>query len=151
MMLDAFDRKLLRRLQQDCSETVSEIADHAGLSKSACHRRIKALEAAGYITRYAALLEPKSLGYELAFSVAIRLHGQSDGEMQGCENAIVKIPEVMSCSLMTGQTDYLLMVLARNADDYEKIHHRLARIPEVANVDTSLILRNILGPASIPI
>lgn len=151
MQIDRTDQVILRELQRDCSRTIGEISDCVGLSKSACHRRIKLLEASGFIEGYAALINPKSIGYQLEFSVGVRLHGQSDAEMRRFEKTILKIPEVVSCRLMTGQTDFQLHVVAQSSQDYEEIHHRLAKIPEVLNLETSLVLRCIKGPATIPI
>ncbi|MEM7662121.1 MAG: Lrp/AsnC family transcriptional regulator [Pseudomonadota bacterium] len=150
-MIDDIDRKILRELQSDCSKSIAELADKVGLSKSACHRRVKILEDSAIIDGYRASLRPKAVGYELSFYVGVRLKGQSDREMGSFEKKVLKIPEVVSCRLMTGQTDYLLYLLAADADDYERIHHRLARIEEVANLESSLVLRDVSGSSSIPV
>ncbi|MEM7005507.1 MAG: Lrp/AsnC family transcriptional regulator [Pseudomonadota bacterium] len=149
--MDELDRKLLRELQLDCSKSISDIADSIGLSKSACHRRIKNLEDRNVISGYQATLRPKSMGYELAFYVGVRLKGQSDHDMKAFEKKVLQIPEVVSCRLMTGPTDYLIYLLAADADDYERIHHRLARIEQVANLETSLVLRDVSGQPAVPV
>lgn len=141
--LDRQDRKILAMLQQNCRQSLSDIAEHAGLSKSACHRRVSALQDNGFISRFTAVLNPEALGYALIFAVEVRLKGQSHDEMEEFERAIMKIPQIMECHLMTGQTDYFLRVAARSADDYEKLHHELARLPGVSNLVSGLVLRTV--------
>ena len=148
--LDVLDRKILRRLQEDCRRPAAEIADAVGLSKSACHRRIQLLERRGIVERYAAIVKPKSLGYPLMFAVDITLRGQSDEEMSDFEKGVMGIGEIVECQLMTGQNDYALRVVARDVEDFEKIHHRLARLPGVATVVSRLALRTVKQSTGMP-
>ncbi len=149
-ILDRNDRKILQLLQQDCRQPVSEIADRIGLSKSACHRRIRMLQEGGIIDQFTAVLRPEALGYTLTFAIEVRLKGQSDEEMSQFEAAVMEIPQILECQLMTGQTDYSLRVAARSAEDYEDLHHRLARLPGVSNIISSLVLRTVKKSAGLP-
>ncbi|MEM9423035.1 MAG: Lrp/AsnC family transcriptional regulator, partial [Pseudomonadota bacterium] len=116
--LDALDRKILQTLQADCRQSVADMADQVGLSKSACHRRVKLLEEQGIIDRYTAVLSPSSLGYSLTFVVDITLRAQSDDVMTAFENSVRRLPQVLECQLMTGRNDYILRVVAQSAEDY---------------------------------
>lgn len=149
--LDRMDRKILKLLQEDCRQPVSDIADAVGLSKSACHRRVKALTDAGIIDRFTATLRPDALGYHLVFSIDVRLKGQSDEVLRRFESDVMEIAEVLECQLMTGETDYTLRVVARDSADYERIHHRLARLPGVSTLVSRLVLRTVKKPSGMPL
>lgn len=143
LTLDAADYRILNALQRDSSQSIAHIAEAAGLSKSACHRRIKILEEAGCIERYAARLDLERLGYELSFIVELSLEGQSEQTMERFEREVLHIPEVLECTLMTGENDYVLRVVARNVKDYERIHHRIAKLPGIVTIKSSLALRTV--------
>ncbi len=149
--LDAFDRKILRALQADARRSVGDVAELVGLSKSACHRRMQQLEQGGIIDRYAAILDPKALGFSLRFIVDLTLAGQNDDVLSEFETSVARIPEVIECDLVTGQTDYVLRVVAQNIEDYERVHHRIARLPGVVAVTTRLVVRNVMPQSGLPI
>ena len=149
--LDRIDKKILADLQADSRRPVAEVAERCGLSKSACHRRIKLLQDQGVIERYMAVLNARALGYSLIFVVEVTLQGQSEESMRDFEKAVLRIPEVLECQLMTGQQDYILRVAARSAEDYEHIHHRLARLPGVATLQSSLALRTVKAWTGLPL
>ena len=85
-----------------------QLADSVSLSESACLRRVRALEEAGYIDRYVALLNQPSVGLSGNVFVHIGLHREEESELAAFEGAVRDIPEVMECFLMTGEFDYLL-------------------------------------------
>ena len=149
--LDAYDRAILARLQRDCRQAVATLAQSVGLSKSACHRRMQLLEKRGVISGYEAVIDANAIGYRLHFIVNVRLGGQSDERMKAFELGVKKIPEVLECHLMTGDTDYSLRVVARDVEDYERIHHRLARLPGVSTLTSSLAVRSVMDGARVPL
>jgi DNA-binding Lrp family transcriptional regulator len=141
-ILDKSDKIILKMLQAGSQQPLSEIAAKAGLSPSSCHRRIKTMEADGLILGYTATLNRKLLGLANEFFVELSLVAQTEEAFEKLEKALQRVPEILECHLMSGQFDYLLRVVARDAEDYERIHRtRLARLPGVQRIQSSLALR----------
>lgn len=150
--LDAIDRKLLRLLQADSRRSVQELGEAAGLSASACHRRVKALEERGAIDGYQAVLDPRTLGYEMQFFIEVGLVSQQEAVLDAFEAAVADIPEVLECHLMAGQSDYLLRVVCRDPEDFERLHRRLAaRLPGVARLHSNMSIREVKARQGLPI
>jgi DNA-binding Lrp family transcriptional regulator len=150
--LDATDKTLLRHLQRDGHATNAELAEAAHLSESACFRRVRALEAAGVIAGYAALLDPRKVDLGLTVFVSITLASQAEDQLATFEAAVSEMPEIMDCHLMAGQADYLLRVVAADVDDLERIHAtRLTRLPGVARINSSIALRDVVRRSALPV
>ncbi len=149
---DSIDRRILMELQRDCRLPIAEVAQKAGLSPSACHRRVKLMEAAGIIEGYAARLSREALNLTIEFFVEISLQTQSEDALERFEKAVALVPEILECHLMGGQFDYLLRVAAVDAQDYERIHRtRIARLPGLARIQSSLALRTVKGWRGYPV
>lgn len=143
-MIDAIDRKILVALQDNCRQSISDVADKVGLSTSACHRRIGLLEERGIIERYAARLNGAKLGYNMTFYVEVTLEGQSEAILSAFEKAALARPEVLECHLMTGNADYLIKVAAPDTQDYERIYRRtISALPHVSRIQSSLVMKTI--------
>jgi Lrp/AsnC family leucine-responsive transcriptional regulator len=152
LQLDATDRKLLRELQADSRRSVQVLGDAVGLSASACHRRIKALEDAGLVSGYSARLDAGRLGYTMQFFIEVGLTSQSEAALEAFEAAVQDIPEVLECHLMAGQSDYILRVVCRDHEDFERLHRRLsARLPGVARIHSNLSIRMVKAGAGLPV
>lgn len=150
--MDKFDAKILRELQTDSNIAVAELADRIGLSTSACHRRVKLLEAAGLIAGYSARVNPKALGLDLEVFVDITLTSQSRESMIAFEEAVQLYDEILECVLTTGTADYLLRIAAKDVADYDNIHRNcLARLPGVSGMQTSFALRSIKAWRGYPV
>jgi DNA-binding Lrp family transcriptional regulator len=150
--LDAVDLSLLAALQRDGRATNAELAQQARLSESACLRRVKILEQKGVIERYAAVVNPRAVGLPLSVFVTISLTAQSEAALAAFEREIATVPEVMECYLMTGSSDFLVRVVARDVDDLARIHAtRLTRLTGVARVTSSIALRAIVRRADLPL
>jgi DNA-binding Lrp family transcriptional regulator len=150
--LDRTDKFILQALQDKGNLPLSELAERVGLSASSCHRRVKLLEERGLITGYAARLDRKSLGLANEFFVEVSLIAQSEDALEKFEKAVQRVPEILECHLMSGQFDYLLRVVARDAEDYERIHRtRLARLPGLQRIQSSLALRTIKNWSGYPV
>ena len=150
--LDHQDLKILRVLQKNGRISNSELADLVGLSSSACHRRLQILEKGNIIDSYVALLSPKAVGIRNTVYVEIKLTRQFDEALESFERSVRLIPEVVECHLMSGTADYLLKVLAKDSDDFERIHrHYLSRLPYVSNVESSFALRQVFKTTAISI
>ena len=150
--MDKTDRQILRALQHDGRLSNVELAQAIHLSESATLRRVRALEEAGLITRYVALLSAQKTGFPTNVFVNITLYRQDQDDLQTFEEAVRKVPEVMECYLMTGESDYLVRVACRDAADFERLHSQhLTRLPGVARVQSSFALRVVRRTTELPI
>lgn len=150
--MDTTDKIILSQLQRQGNLPLSDLAEKAGLSASSCHRRVKALEAKGIITGYNAAIDRKALGLANEFFVEVSLTGQSEDTLEKFEKAVQRVPEILECHLMSGQFDYLLRVVARDAEDYERIHRtRIGRLPGVQRIQSMLALRTVKDWGGYPV
>lgn len=144
-MLDDIDVKILRTLQGDGRITNVELASRVHLSPSACLRRVQNLEGEGVIRSYTVLINEAALGHKLSIFVHITLDRQTEDFLSAFEAAVKDCPEIMDCYLMSGQSDYLLRVVAKDAEDYERLHKEtLSRLPGVTRIQTSIALRRVV-------
>jgi Lrp/AsnC family leucine-responsive transcriptional regulator len=147
--LDDFDQKILIELERDGVLTAAALAERIGLSASACHRRVKALEAAGVIEGYAAILSEKALGRSATVFVAVTLEDQRRETMAKFERAVALCREVQDCHLMTGESDYLLRIVIADDDRYERIHQdTLSRLPGVRRLVSNFTIRTVFRRAA---
>jgi len=152
LQIDAIDRKLLRALQGDSRKSVQDLGDMVGLSASACHRRLKTLEERGLVEGYRAVLSAPRLGYSMQFFIEVGLTSQSEVALEAFEAAVQDIPEVLECHLMAGQSDYILRVICRDHEDFERLHRRLsARLPGVARIHSNMSIRTVKARTGLPI
>jgi DNA-binding Lrp family transcriptional regulator len=152
MRLDRTDRALLAELQRDGRLTNRDLADRVHLSESACLRRVRALEEAGVIDRYAAVVSQNKVGLPGNVFVSITLNRQDQTDLSAFEEAVKRVPEVMECYLMTGPQDYLLRVVVSDPSDFERVHSQhLTRLPGVARVQSSFALRTVRKSDELPV
>ena len=152
MKLDRTDRTILTELQRDGRLSNRELAEKVHLSESACLRRVRALEDAGVIDRYAALVSQSKVGLPGNVFVSITLNRQEQTDLAAFEEAVKRVPEVMECYLMTGAQDYLVRVVVSDAADFERLHSQhLTRLPGVARVQSSFALRTVRKSAELPV
>lgn len=152
MRLDRADVRILRELQQDAKLSNTALAARVGLSESACLRRVRLLEQAQVIQRYTAVLNAAKVGLAVSFIIRITLRAQTDRDLSAFEQAIAAVPEVTECDLTTGESDYVLRVVARDAEDFERLHSKvLTKLPGVARVESSFVLRAVVKSAGLPI
>ena len=113
---------------------------------------MRLLEEQGYIERYVAVLNAAKLGIGVGLLVRITLKSQVDRELKAFEAAVRAVPEVVECYLTTGESDYVLRVVARSAEDIERIHSKvLTKLPGVARVESSFVLREVTRGAALPL
>lgn len=152
MNIDRKDTIILNVLQKDGRVSNVSLAETVGLSEAACLRRVRALEKDGYITGYAARVNASKLGLGSNVFVEITLHQEQQQDLQAFEAAVARVPEVMECYLVTGQYDYLLRIVVRNLEDFERIHREaITSLPGVSRVQTSFALRAVKKESSLPI
>jgi DNA-binding Lrp family transcriptional regulator len=144
--LDAIDRNIIRLLRLNARMSNAKLAQEAGLSPSACLRRIRALEHSGAIRGYTAIVGPSSHEAAMAVIINITLERQTEDCLNRFEAAVRNHPEIQECYLMTGDSDYLLRVEVENSAEFERIHTDiLSMLPGVARIHSSFSIRNVLA------
>jgi Lrp/AsnC family leucine-responsive transcriptional regulator len=130
----------------------AELSEKVNLSPSACHRRVQRMEAEGYIKDYVALLDARKMGMPTTVFVEITLQGQADEVLDAFEKAVARVPDVLECHLMAGTADYILKVVAEDTEDFARIHRQyLARLPGVAQMQSSFALRTVFKTTALPV
>ena len=153
MKLDRFDKQILGILQTDGRIHNQDLADRIGLSASPCLRRVRALEDAGLITGYRAIVDAKRLGLTLMALIHISMDVHTPERFESFERAIAVLPEVLECLLITGQdADYQIKVVVRDMDHYQALLlNRITRIAGVTGVHSSFVLRRIVDKNIVPV
>lgn len=152
MNMDSIDHRILNVLQKQGRISNADLSEKINLSPSACHRRVQRLENDGFIKDYVALLDPRKLGCSSTIFVEITLSGQADEILDRFEREVAKIPDVLECHLMAGTADYMLKVVAQDTEDFARIHRRyLARLPGVAQMQSSFALRTVFKTTALPV
>ena len=151
MDFDRKDRQILQALQEDASQPVAEIADRVGLSQNACWRRIKLLEAEGVITGRVALVDPTAVGVGVTVFVSVRTSEHSAEWLSGFAASVVDIPEVVEFYRMSGDIDYLLKILVKDIDDYDRVYKKLIAGTTLSDVSSSFAMERIKSTTCVPI
>ena len=150
--LDRIDLKILNELQQNASLTNVELASRVNLSPSPCLARVRTLEKLGVIDRRIALLDPAVLGIGVTAFIQIKLEKQVQTSLENFTRSIDRLAQVMECYLMTGESDYMLRVMAADIEDLEDlIVNKLSRIPGVSSIRSNLALKRISHKTVLPI
>jgi DNA-binding Lrp family transcriptional regulator len=148
--LDAIDRRILRELQDDGRITNVELARRVGISPPPCLRRVRALEEAGYIKGYRALLDGKLLGHDITVFALVHLSSQADADLKQFEEFVRAEPLVRECWMLSGEIDFILKCVAPDLKTFQDFVTKLTAAPHVRNVKTSLTLRNSKDAALVP-
>lgn len=144
--MDRIDRKILDLLAADSRLTGEQLGERVGLSPSAAHRRVKALEESGTITGYRARLSKAARGNPSTVFVQVTLTDQRQATMLAFEDALADTPQAVEAYLMSGQSDYLVKVLVRDDDSYERIHREiLSALPGVQRLVSQFTIRTLEG------
>ena len=152
VQLDAMDRQILAALQNNGRISNQDLAQHVHLSPSACLRRVKALEEAGVIDSYVALLNPRALGRQGTSFTIINLESTQPQRLQAFEQAAQATPEILDCFYVAGTNDYLVRFMYRDAADLERFHAEvLPRLPGVVRSNSMLVLRTVKKTTALPL
>lgn len=152
MELDAKDRLLLQLMQQDCRLANAELADRAGLSPSACWRRVRAMQDAGVIRSQVAVLDARAAGFGFCALVLVSLSRHDRQHVDDFIAAIQTRPEVLECYATTGDADFHLRVVARDADAYNGfLDDFLIGLAGISRVRTNLVLKEIKQTTALPV
>jgi len=152
MILDEIDLQILERLQNDGRVTNVELAQSVGLTAPPCLRRMRALEDDGIIRTYHAAIDPVKMGYTIIVFAMVSLKSQAESDLQAFEEHIQKLPEVRECYMLNGEIDFMLKVVAKNLQQFQKfLTSELTAAPNVASVKTSLTIRSAKNLPGVPI
>lgn len=150
--LDQTDRRILKELQADGRMTNLALASRVGLSAPPCLRRVRALEEGGIITGYTALVDDKALGFPLTAFALVRLHSQSEADLNAFENRVLGWPLVREAYMLSGESDYILRCLAPDLETFQDfVLRQLTAAPNVASVKTNLAIRRAKLTPGVPI
>ena len=154
--LDKLDLQILRQLQANGRATYDEVADAVGLSASAVLRRVRRLEDASVIARYAAIVEPERVGLGLTAYINVRLEKHTEHHkrtpMDAFRAAVQAWPEVVECAALTGEMDFLLRVVVADMAHYSRfIMDTLLKHPSVQDCKTSFVLRPVKTTTALPV
>ena len=153
MEIDRFDRQILQVLQKNGRISNQDLADLIGLSPSPCLRRVRALEEAGLITGYRAMVNAQLLGYTLMALIYISMDKHTPERFENFEQKIREISEVLECLLITGQdADYQIKVVVQDMDAFQDLLlNRITRIQGVTGVHSSFVLRRVVDKTALPV
>ncbi len=152
LLLDRHDLALIAKLQANAHETNAQIGDAIGLSASQVSRRIARLEAEGVLKAHVALLDPAMLGLTVRAITYVSLARQSQDTSAAFEAAILEMSEVLDCFAVTGESDYVLQIVAPNLSELsDSILKRLTHIPGVINVRSNIVLKPIKSTTALPL
>ena len=148
--LDSTARTILKELQDDGRITNVELARRVGISAPPCLRRVRALEEAGYIRGYRALLDEKLLGYEVTVFALVHLSSQAEPDLKAFEGFVRREPLVRECWMLSGEIDFILKCVAPDLKTFQAFVAELTAAPHVRNVKTALTLRVSKDAAMVP-
>lgn len=150
--LNRLDRRILEILQADGRLTNLELAGRVNLSASACLRRVRTLEEAGVIRRYAAILDPSKVGLGLRAFVTVKLEKRGRMPTDAFAKAVRDWPEVVGCHAMTGDMDYLLSVHVEDLEHFSRfVMDSLLKHPGVLDVKSSFVLEAVKETTALPL
>ena len=151
--LDRIDRRILAVMQTDGRVSNLELAEQIGLSPTPCSRRVKRLEESGLIERHVTLLNQAALGLNITAMISITMDRHTPDRFETFEREVSAFPEVVECSIVTGQAaDYLLKAVLPDMTYYEEfLLGRLTRIGGVTGVHSSFVLRKVINRTELPL
>ncbi|MHA6620919.1 Lrp/AsnC family transcriptional regulator [Pseudonocardia sp. DLS-67] len=139
--VDATDARLLLALAESPRATVLALAERTGLSRNTVQARLAGLESRGVVTSFERRVEPAALGYPLTAFVMVQVTQRLLGEVAA---ALREVPEVLEVLGLSGPTDLLVRVAARDADDLYRIAGQLLATDGVERTTTSLVMRTLV-------
>ena len=150
--LDKIDRKILGLLQQNAHLTIQEIGQRINLSKTPVHERIKRLEREGVIARYVTILDKKKLGNGLMVYCQVTLDKQTRDTFADFDAAVGELPEVLECNRVSGTFDYLLKIVSRDMETYNRFYQeRLSVIPGTLHISSFFVMAEVKNTTVVPV
>jgi len=151
-MLEVKDRRILAELQRDSRLTMQELAERVGMSSSACWRRVKSLEEAGIIERYAAIVNTRKAGFGLSSIVHVSLARHEQKNVDNFVREVSRHPEILECFATSGEADFHLRVVVENIDAYNVfLDDFIFKLPGVSQVRSNIVLKEIKADTALPL
>ncbi|POH59408.1 Lrp/AsnC family transcriptional regulator [Arthrobacter glacialis] len=151
-MIDAIDREILRTLQNEGRMSATALAAQVGLTVAPCHRRLKDLEASGAISGYRAVINPSSVGLGFEALVFVTLAQVDRDTIDDFEAQVAANTRITSAQRLFGDPDYILKVMARDLNDYQKFYDtELTSLPGVLRLRSTLVMKNLKPGAGLPL
>ncbi len=152
MKLSASDRRLLQALQSDVTQSQSDLAGEAGLSRTSCWRRIRDFEKAGLIRQKVALLDPKIAGFGIEVLLLVSMTEHTDENRRDFENHVRGLPDVLECFSVSGERDYMLQVIAADMDSYtDFLNTKILKHPAVRSASSTFVLKRVKYSTVLPL
>ena len=150
--LDAIDQRILDNLQKDASLSSVQLAEKVGISQGPCWRRVRQLEAEGYVKKQVALLDRHKLGLNVMIFAHVKLEAHGRKTLPDFEAAIKRFPEVLECYMLLGETDFLLRIVTSSVETYEHFfREHLSQLPAVRETVSSIVLSEIKNTSELPL
>lgn len=150
--LDAIDTRIIAALQADGRLSNHQLAERVGLSPSPCLRRVKRLESEGYIEAYRAVLQRDRVGLGFTAFVTVKIEGHADLAADALQDAIIAMPEVVACHMVSGDSDYLLEVVVPDRESYQAfLVDKLLDLPIIKEVRSNIAIQPLKTAAPLPL
>ena|SRR5690349_15269723 len=150
--LDEADKRLLQAIQRDASASQADLAEIAGISPSLVSRRLSRLKELGVLRGIVGLVDRQSAGLTCAAIIQVRLRDHSAANVRTFRDLIARMNEVTLCVMVTGQSDWLMKVVARDLPHFQEImQQKLLRCPAIAHVESSIILEYVKDTTELPL
>lgn len=150
--LDPFEIKIIRELQRDASLTTAQIAERVGLSPSPCWRRIDRLERDGIIKKRVAVIDRRKVGFNAHIFAQVRLNAHGRANLDDFSQAIRNFPEVLDAYVLMGTTDFMLRIVTRDIEAYERFFfEKLSKLDGVQEITSTVALSEIKSTSELPI
>jgi len=148
---DTIDRRIMGELQRDAAQSLDALGDSVGLSRNACWRRVRALEAAGVIKARVALLDPVQLDLPLMVFIQIRTSAHAPDWLEKFSTAMRAMPEILGVYRMSGDLDYLIRARVADMAGYDQLYQRLIRKVPLSDVSASFVMEEIKETTQLPV
>ena len=149
--LDRKDLRILDLLQQDATLPINDIAEAVGLSRTPCWRRVRELEKSGYIRKRVALLDRTLLGVPISVFVAVKTNQHNAKWLGQFRDAVNALPEIVEAYRLSGETDYLLRILVRDIEGFDKVYKKLIELVDFSDVSSSFSMEELKCTTAIPL
>lgn len=150
--IDDADRRILRAMQQDSSRSTAELSEIVGMSQPACWRRLQRLREGGYIVRETAILDREKLGFGAQVYALVKLSTVGRANLAGFAESIRGLPEVVECHVLMGAADFILKIVTKDINAYERFFfERLSALEGVQDITSSVALSVIKEPTGLPL
>jgi Lrp/AsnC family transcriptional regulator, leucine-responsive regulatory protein len=150
--LDEADTRLLKALQRDASASQATLADEAGVSPSLVSRRVARLKAAKVLRGIVGILEPEAVGLTCSAIIRVRLRDHGASNVKQFRDLVARMNEVTLCVMTTGESDYLMKIVARDLPHFQEIvQSKLLRCAAIAHMESSIVLEHLKDTTALPL